>query len=167
MTFRELACVTHLTFLYAHFTTLFDNKWASLVHEPKAFGSELDLELRRLKKLVRNFYDAPGHRPLEFHDRDRELWLFKRRNPECSWKEIGLEFQISADAAHLAYKRQLKREREKARTLAKLANSIRQIYDWLGAAFILFYGNSPLFYFPPPRGPFPLQDLCVTQPHLG
>ena len=165
-TFRGLAFVTHLTLLYAHFTTLFADRWAILVHEPKIFRSELDLAFRSLKKLVRDFHEAPGHRPVEFHERDRELWLFKRKNPECSWKEIGLAFQISADAAHLAYKRQLRSERKKARILAKLANLIREIYDWLGAAINLAFGNSPLFYFPPPRGPFPLPDLCVIPPHL-
>jgi hypothetical protein len=36
-TFRGLAFVTHLTLLYAHFTTLFADRWAILVHEPRSF----------------------------------------------------------------------------------------------------------------------------------
>jgi hypothetical protein len=74
-----------------------------LPNDPKIFNKELKSILKIIKNFMKIIHRVPNHRVPLHHDRDRELWEFKKRNPRLTWGQLGYRFGMSNGAAELAF----------------------------------------------------------------
>lgn len=83
-----------------------NSSWKSLARDPKAFNSELDQLLERLREWMKLFYGLESrkpHRPTKNGKRDQEI--HEKRLRGLSFGQIAYEFNLPAKVVERAFKR--------------------------------------------------------------
>jgi hypothetical protein len=142
---HSLAHVIHLIQIYFCFVGLFNPV------EAPARSGDLRQRLRVFNKAIRLWHGIQQHRPPVRRSRDRDLWLWVRRqNTSLSWKRVAQGFGMTPKAAVRAYERQALRELKSVAELRKLGRGYAAMRGLWSLGLALHFGDAVLFQFPAP-----------------
>ena len=108
---------------------LIDPKWLSVAKDPPEFNRRLNSVTNSIKRSMKMLYGVPNHRPPGKTDRDKQIWLLKRRRPDLSFGQIGVKFNISGKNAERSYSLQSKREVTRLGSLRRGFNHLCGYYE--------------------------------------